>query len=70
MTKSSGNIIGMNINKNEYRGQKTEEETKFFILILSLIADLRKAVKSAYVYSLTINYCLHSVHLVVILGTL
>lgn len=52
--RAQESIIGMNINKNEYRGQKMEEETKLFVLILSLIGDLRKVVKPAYVYKSTI----------------
>lgn len=68
--RAQESIIGMNIIKNEYRGQKMEEETKLFVLILSLIGDLRKVVKPSYVYNLTINYCLHSVHLIIKLSTL
>lgn len=47
-----------------------EEKSKFLVLILSLIGDLRKVMKSVCVYNLTNIYCLMGIYLVIMLGTL
>lgn len=51
-------------------GQKAEQEPKSPILILPLMNDLRKAIKSACVYNLIINNCSLSLHLVITPDTL